>query len=279
MKKLCLIITIVVFCLTSTVWAEQKSDYPVTPVKFTGVHVSDCFWRPRLDAARDVTIPDCFKKCEPTRIPNFARAAGMEQDPFKGIYFDDSDVYKIIEGASYVLALEKNEKLDKYVDSVIEKIAGAQEEDGYLYTARTWKAGDSFTVNFPMQTLKVVTDERVKADVGQACIQRGSLVYCIEAQDCVVKETGKAPSSLHALVLADDAPLTPEFQPDLLNGVMTVKGTLKECVRDGNGSVTTRDVDCVAIPYYSWANRGVSPMSVYFPRTVDAAAPVAAPKD
>ncbi|MBR0237238.1 MAG: glycoside hydrolase family 127 protein [Thermoguttaceae bacterium] len=670
-----------VFCLTSVVWADQKCDYPVTPVKFTDVRVSDCFWRPRLDAARDVTIPDCFQKCEPTRIPNFARAAGMEQGPFKGIYYDDSDVYKIIEGASYVLALEKNEELDKYVDSVIEKIAGAQEEDGYLYTARTiylkypqykplytppgagerwskpvgnelynaghlyeaavahylatgkrnfldvaikhadlicntfgvdkkqnwppehqeieiglvklyrvtgdkkyldqakyfldlrgrsegrtfpmygrhyqdhqpvveqteafghavragymysgmadvaamtgdesyvkainaiwnnvvgtklyvtggvgstrrgeafedsyilpndtaycetcanianvywnhrmflwtgeskyidvlerslynsvlsginlvgdhyfypnvldapngrersawfgcsccpsnlsrflpsmpgyiyavkddfvyinlyaqseatlkgvtvdgkpadvkikvetkypwdgsvkvtvltdgaftvkaripgwsvgeavpevdgnrlhtfinfdksqqptcaadgkdvkrepgyfvlsgtWKAGDSFTLNFPMQTLKVVTDERVKADVGLSCIQRGPLVYCIEAQDCVVKETGKAPSSLHALVLADDSPLSTEFRSDLLNGVMTVKGTLKECVQEENGTVTTRDVNCIAIPYYSWANRGLSPMLVYFPRTVDAATPVVPTKD
>ena len=98
-----------VFCLTSAAWADQKCDYPVTPVKFTDVRVSDSFWRPRLDAARDVTIPDCFQKCEPTRIPNFARAAGLEQGPFKGIYYDDSDVYKIIEGASYVLALENRE--------------------------------------------------------------------------------------------------------------------------------------------------------------------------
>ena len=130
-----------------------------------------------------------------------------------------------------------------------------------------------------MQTLKVVTDERVKTDVGLSCIQRGPLVYCIEAQDCVVKETGKAPSNLHAIVLADNAPLSTEFRPDLLNGVMTVKGTLKECVQDENGTVTPRDVDCSAIPYFSWANRGLSPMSVYFPRTVNAATPLVPPKD
>ena len=128
-----------------------------------------------------------------------------------------------------------------------------------------------------MQTLKVVTDERVKADVGLSCIQRGPLVYCVEAQDCIVKETGKAPRNLHSIVLADDAQLTPEFQPDLLNGVMTIKGTLKQCVLNKDGSVTTNDVDCTAIPYYSWANRGFSPMAVYFPRTVEAATPLAPP--
>ena len=126
MKKRCFWGALAVFCLLiSVVRAEEKRDYAVTPVKFTDVHVSDSFWRPRLDATRDVTIPDCFRKCEPARIPNFARAAGTEEGPFQGIYFDDSDVYKIIEGAAYALALEKNEKLDQYVDSVIEKIARA----------------------------------------------------------------------------------------------------------------------------------------------------------
>lgn len=112
-------------------------DYSATPVPFTAVHVSDNFWSSRLDATREVTIPSCFKKCEETRIPNFARAGGLEPGPFRGIYFDDSDLYKIIEGASYVLALQKDEKLDKYVDEVIAKIASAQESDGYLYTSRT----------------------------------------------------------------------------------------------------------------------------------------------
>ena len=112
-------------------------DYSVTPVPFTAVHIDDTFWKARLDATREVTIPSCFKKCEATRIPNFARAGGLEEGPFRGIYFDDSDLYKIIEGAAYVLSLQKDEKLDKYVDEVIAKIAAAQEDDGYLYTSRT----------------------------------------------------------------------------------------------------------------------------------------------
>ena len=70
MKKLFLIAAIAAFCLTASVSAEQKNDYSVTPVPFTAVHVNDVFWQPRLETACKVTVPDCFKKCEPARIPN-----------------------------------------------------------------------------------------------------------------------------------------------------------------------------------------------------------------
>jgi DUF1680 family protein len=74
--------------------------------------------------------------CEQTgRIANFKRAAGLEQGPFQGIFFNDSDVYKVLEGASYILAQHpEDKKLDKYVDDLIAVIAKAQRPDGYLYT-------------------------------------------------------------------------------------------------------------------------------------------------
>lgn len=122
-----------------SVFADVGShEYHISPVPFTQVEVPNGFWRPRLDSVREETIPFSFKKCEDTgRISNFAKAGGLEEGKFQGIYYDDSDVYKVIEGAAYVLALQKDEKIDAYLDEIIAKIAAAQEPDGYLYSSRT----------------------------------------------------------------------------------------------------------------------------------------------
>ena len=119
-------------------------DYPVVPVPFTAVHLNDVFWAPRIETNRKVTIPAAFQQCELTgRVDNFVRAAqalrGEKPANTKppGYPFDDTDLYKVIEGASYTLNVVPDPKLDAYVDSLIEKIAAAQEPDGYLYPART----------------------------------------------------------------------------------------------------------------------------------------------
>ena len=115
-----------------------SGDYPITPVPFTDVRVQDGFWSPRLETNRTVTIPSDFKKCEETgRIDNFAKAGKLMPGAFEGIPFNDSDVYKVIEGAAYSLALHPDSELDGYLDRLIAKIAAAQEPDGYLYTCRT----------------------------------------------------------------------------------------------------------------------------------------------
>ncbi|MCF7957974.1 MAG: glycoside hydrolase family 127 protein [Phycisphaerae bacterium] len=104
-------------------------------VSFTDVHISDDFWSGRIETNRTVTIPFDFQKCEETgRISNFAKAGGLIEGDFEGIYFNDSDLYKIIEGAAYSLASHPDPQLEAYVDSVIDKIAAAQWSDGYLYT-------------------------------------------------------------------------------------------------------------------------------------------------
>ena len=125
-------------------WAQLQRDYPVKPVPFTAVHVNDVFWAPRIETNRKVTIPFAFQKDEETgRVDNFIRAAqALRGEPFAnhkppGYPFDDTDVYKVIEGASYTLSVYPDPKLAAYVDSLIAKIGAAQEPDGYLYTART----------------------------------------------------------------------------------------------------------------------------------------------
>ena len=118
--------------------AQSFRDYPITPVKFTSVVIEDDFWLPRIETNRKVTIPYDFAKCEETgRIENFQVAAGLKPGVFQGIRFNDSDVFKIMEGAAYSLAMHPDADLERYLDDLIATIAGAQEEDGYLYTART----------------------------------------------------------------------------------------------------------------------------------------------
>lgn len=114
------------------------NDYPIQPVTFENVSITGGFWAERLETNRKTTLPACFKKCEETgRIHNFEVAGGLKNGGFEGIFFNDSDVFKIIEGAAYSLAVKPDSDLEAYVDGVIDKIAAAQEEDGYLYTART----------------------------------------------------------------------------------------------------------------------------------------------
>ena len=91
-------------------------DYPIQPVPFTSVQIRDQFWTPRLETNRKVTLPYNFKKCEETgRIRNFAIAGGMEEGQFEGIYFNDSDVFKVIEGASYSLQVHDDPELKSYL--------------------------------------------------------------------------------------------------------------------------------------------------------------------
>jgi len=113
-------------------------DYPLRPVPFTQVKVTDAFWAPRIETNRAVTIPFIFKKCEETgRIDNFTIAGGLMKGTYKGERYNDTDVYKTIEGASYSLAVHPDPGLDAYLDALIAKIEAAQEPDGYLFTART----------------------------------------------------------------------------------------------------------------------------------------------
>ena len=119
--------------------SQVNDGYPITPVPFTSVRVTDAFWGQRLKASREVTIPLAFSKCEETgRYHNFELAAHPSEDnKFKGLLFDDTDVYKTIEGASYSMQTYPDKRMDKYIDSVLAIVAAAQEPDGYLYTART----------------------------------------------------------------------------------------------------------------------------------------------
>lgn len=125
---------------------SQATKTPIIPVRFTDVRVDDEFWSKRLDINRTVSIPHALAQCELTgRVKNFETAdsvlrGAISEGKFCGRYgFDDSDVYKVIEGVAYALHTRYDAALDARVDTLIEKIGKAQEPDGYLYTMRTIK--------------------------------------------------------------------------------------------------------------------------------------------
>ncbi len=118
--------------------APAMKDYPIQPVSFTRVKLADRFWLPRIETNRQVTIPASFARCEHTgRVDNFVMAATRKGKFCTKFPFDDTDIYKTIEGASYSLAVHPDAALAAYVDSLIAIVGKAQEPDGYLYTART----------------------------------------------------------------------------------------------------------------------------------------------
>ncbi|MCI1648082.1 MAG: glycoside hydrolase family 127 protein, partial [Bacteroides sp.] len=131
----------ILLILSSCNASYKPSEDPIKEVSFTQVHLCDSFWTPRIETNRTVSIPSAFKQCEINgRFDNFAIAGGLMKGEQKGDFsFDDTDPYKIIEGASYSLAVKYDKQLDAYLDSVIHLIAMAQEPDGYLCTCVTNK--------------------------------------------------------------------------------------------------------------------------------------------
>lgn len=120
----------------SAVSAAGQTSRPAAnlrPVSFRHVEIRDTFWAPRIEVNRTRTLPHCLDQCEKTgRISNFAKAAGQMPGKYEGAYFNDSDVYKILEGAAYCLTLHADPELEARVDKVIDWIAAAQQPDGYL---------------------------------------------------------------------------------------------------------------------------------------------------
>ena len=122
---------------------------PLRPVPFHAVHLEDSFWSPRVERIGAITVPHNLAQCEATgRLANFEAAGASLADRRAGganvgtrrsvgYFFNDSDVYKVIEGAAYALALRPDAALEAECDRVIGLIASAQEPDGYLYTSRT----------------------------------------------------------------------------------------------------------------------------------------------
>src|SRR5471032_944660 len=118
--------------------AQPPHDYAIHAVPIIAVTIDDGFWAPKLEINRIVTIPHILKENDDTgRVANFEKAARKKSGPYEGRRFNDTDVYKIIEAASYSLALVPDPRLSTKLDELIQLIAESQEKDGYLFPART----------------------------------------------------------------------------------------------------------------------------------------------
>ncbi|MFI1773492.1 glycoside hydrolase family 127 protein [Thalassobellus citreus] len=184
---------------------KTKTGYPISPVPFTSVNVTDTFWGQRLKASRVTTIPLAFGKCETTgRYENFLKAANPDETyKVEGFTFDDTDVYKTIEGASYSMQTFPDEKLDKYIDSLITIVGKAQEPDGYLYTFRTmnpehthdWAGTKRWEKEEDLSHELYNLGHMVEGAVAhyQATGKRSFLDIAIKFADCAVREVGDQP--------------------------------------------------------------------------------------
>jgi DUF1680 family protein len=121
-------------------------------------------------------------------------------------------------------------------------------DHGFVKIRRRWQQGDRVSVTLPMPVRRVLAHPNVTDDTGKAAIERGPLVYCIEAAD----NAGPNGGSVSAIALPVTAPLTHEFRADLLNGLDVIAGK-------------AGDQPIVAIPYFAWANRGRGEMRVWIP--------------
>ena len=205
-----LAVIVAVCCTALSLHAQgaAHTGYPIDPVPFTSVKIDqNSFWGQRLQASREVTIPLAFSKCESEgRYENFVKAERQMHSPVnlgyevKGYSFDDTDVYKTIEGASYVLQTYPDKKLEAYIDSVLVIVAAAQEPDGYLYTARTMNpehphewAGDRRWVKDEELSHELYNlGHMVEGAIAhwQATGKRNFLDIAIKYADCVVREVG-----------------------------------------------------------------------------------------
>ena len=193
-------------CLQAQV--KKNAGYPISPVPFTSVKVTDAFWGQRLKASREVTIPLAFSKCEETgRYKNFVMAAHpSEKNKVEGFTFDDTDVYKTIEGASYSMQTFPNKKLDKYIDSVLTIVAKAQEPDGYLYTFRTMNPNHTHEWAGTKRWEKEEDLSHELYDLGhmiegavahyQATGKRNFLDIAIKYADCAARAIGDKPGQI-----------------------------------------------------------------------------------
>jgi uncharacterized protein len=132
-RRILLPILVLALSGSAVIGAVGPAHRKLSAVPFSDVKLEDAFWSPRLQTNRERSLPHNFKWCEQTgRISNFVKAAGRMPGKFEGIYFNDSDVYKVLEGAAYSLADRPDPALAKIAADVIAKIAAAQREDGYL---------------------------------------------------------------------------------------------------------------------------------------------------
>ncbi len=152
--------SVVIACLAVATLQAQTSLQKIQGVNFSQVTITDNFWKPKMDKVATATLPACMYQTEvkTPRIRNFEKVArkkarqqdGGQGEKHEGIYYDDSDVYKALEAMAYSLRTHPDPVLEKKADEWIDKIAAAQEPDGYLNTYYSLTGLDKRWTNIPL---------------------------------------------------------------------------------------------------------------------------------
>ncbi|MBP6687500.1 MAG: glycoside hydrolase family 127 protein, partial [Lacibacter sp.] len=179
------------------------------------------------------TVPFVMK----VRIPGWARNEAIP-----------SDLYAFQSASASITVITVNGEPVKY-----------EMASGYAVLSRTWKKNDVVEVKLPMEVRRVTANEKLKEDIGKVALQRGPIMYCAEWAD----NNGRAAN----IILPDAASFTTEFQPSLLNGIMTLRAEANAIITTDTEIKTVKQ-PFVAIPYYAWANRGKGEMMVWFPEKI-----------
>jgi hypothetical protein len=199
-------------------------------------------WKGDVKIAVEPEKNQTFVVC--VRIPGWARNEPVPSDLYQ---FEDS----VPDGQS----LKVN---GKRVTPSMDK--------GFARIEHQWQKGDTIELSLPMPVRRIVAHPEVKADRGKVALQRGPIVFCLEGPD----NDGKVSN----LVIPDDARIKAEYKPAVLNGVMVLTGKAKVAKRTTDGGVVAAGTRTfTAIPYYAWAHRGRSPMTVWAARELQAARP------
>jgi len=191
-----------------------KAGYEIEPVNIQNVKLTDSFWLPIIKRVQEVTIAYAIQKCnEEGRFENFLIAGKQKTGEVRGqMPFDDTDVYKIIEGASNTLISAPNPKLDRVLDSLIAIVKIGQEKDGYLTTWRTINPAKP-----PAPWVPVIEGKRWESlQISHECYNSGHL---IEAAVVHFEATGKRNFLDIAIKNADLLVKTFGDKPDQVKGV------------------------------------------------------------
>ena len=128
---------LILFALFLSFQADsQENHVKINPISFSNVIVNDAFWKPKIDKVATKTLQACIYQTEEKtgRIRNFEKAARNKGEQHEGVFYDDSDVFKALEAMAYAIKTNGDKELEKKADEWIDKIAAAQQPDGYLNT-------------------------------------------------------------------------------------------------------------------------------------------------
>jgi uncharacterized protein len=192
-------------------------------------------WDGKVKLTVDLDAPSTFTVR--LRIPGWARDEVVP-----------SNLYRFADSADAPVTLE--------VDGEPVPI---EPDKGYVTLQREWRSGDVIELYLPMPVRRVVAHEQVEDDQGKVALERGPIVFCLEGAD-------NKDGQVHNIVIRDDAPLRAEFAPELLGGVVMIRGQALNRTEDQEGGVVEREQEIVAVPYHAWANRDAGEMIVWIPR-------------